>query len=778
MKIAYKLTLLIIIVLVLFLVATLSIRNVYNGIETKHSQNRKVELAAQNLLQAVIYEKEYIRNPNKAIPKKVSNFIEEAKKYLKDTKNSTIKGFLQSLTAYENKFKEAVSITERSNEKLQLIRSWINKVDTESKKIIEQITYEKGLAAVELEPFDANKLSFLDGTQKIAIYALDFLEGLNERLLIKGDIKGTQKLFQETIKAIRREAKNLSALSHFIKSKSYTAYANLTTNFIKELPPLSTELLNEWAKRQRASKDLEKIREKALSMARSIVTINAKDIQKAKESATTKNLIIMGISLLVIVFIAFWIGRGIIHPINEILTVVQSIAAGDFTKVIDIQSKDEIGQMAQALHKMLNGVIGQGQSVIRGIPDPFIMVDNERNILFMNEACAELTGFSIEEAVGKMKGVEIFNSHKLPKCEICDTLKESQETNQPVVGKKVKMKNREGKEIPLVISCSPLRDLKGEMTGGMIILRDITEDVEREETIRQNQELLLEVAQEVQEVANLVDAASELLSSQSEEIAAGAEEQSAQANQVATAVEEMSATISEVAKSAQDAADYSQEARDVAEKGSHIVEESIQKIQHLSVTTQDVAKSVEALAEKSREIDKVIEVISDIADQTNLLALNATIEAASAGEAGKGFAVVAGEVKELAKQTAASTESVGVAIQQIQEGIKNAVDMIEETLKEVMHTTTLANEAGESLREIVNKAGNTAKMVTNIAAAAQEQSAAVEEISKNVDGIMTVSQETAQGIAESARASRELRQLSKKLLETVKRFQQNNNDLT
>ncbi len=499
------------------------------------------------------------------------------------------------------------------------------------------------------------------------------------------------------------------------------------------------------------------------------------DISKAEAFAPIHSIrnitILTGAFLyLIAIFIALFAANNITRPLKNILKDLRAIANGNLERKISVTGKDEVGQMAQALRDMLSGVIGRGQSVITGIPDPFILVDLNRHILYMNEPCADLTGFSTEEAVGKLKGVQVFNPNNLPACEVCDTLKEAEQAGRPIVGKKVKMKNRKGREIPLDISCAPLKNLKGEMMGGMIILRDITKDIENQQKIEESQKMLLKVAKEVQAVADQVAAASDVLSSQSSEIAAGAEEQSSLANQVAAAVEEMNATIADVAKNAQEAAKRSEETRNVASQGSQVVKDSVEKITHLSETTKKVAESVEALAEKSREIDKVIDVISSIADQTNLLALNATIEAASAGEAGKGFAVVAGEIKELAKQTAISTESVGEAIEKIQEGIKNAVAMIEGTLKEVMETTTLANKAGESLREILEKAGSTAEMVTGIAAASQQQAAAVEEISKNVDGILTVSQQTAKGVAESARAAKELASLSERMQQTVKRF--------
>ncbi len=459
-----------------------------------------------------------------------------------------------------------------------------------------------------------------------------------------------------------------------------------------------------------------------------------------------------GFLYLMAILIALFAAFNITRPIKGILEDLKAIAAGDLNRTITVPGKDEIGQMAQALKDMLNGVIGEGQSIKNGIPVPFWTADEALKITFVNEhtkAMGAKIGMDLGEAFGP------------------ETLEMAQQAIK--LGDPVTQELEIGN---LVIqgTVAPLRNLKGEITGAMGMAADITGQKKAQEEIENNRQILLKVAKEVQEVANQVASAAEVLSSQSDEIATGAEEQATQANQVAAAVEEMNATIAEVAKNAQKAANRSQEARSVATQGSDVVEKSVEKIQNLAATTQKVAESVEALAEKSREIDKVIDVISDIADQTNLLALNATIEAASAGEAGKGFAVVAGEVKELAKQTAESTESVGEAIEQIQEGIRQSVEMIEETLKEVSEATALAGEAGNSLGEIVAKTGNTAEMVTGIAAAAQEQTAAVGEITRNVDGIMAVSQKTAEGITESARAAKELAALSEQLKLTVQKF--------
>ncbi len=99
--------------------------------------------------------------------------------------------------------------------------------------------------------------------------------------------------------------------------------------------------------------------------------------------------------------------------------------------------------------------------------------------------------------------------------------------------------------------------------------------------------------------------------------------------------------------------------REAAADAGRVAEDAVARAS--AMTTE-----VEALSQASASVSDVIRIISSIADQTNLLALNATIEAARAGELGRGFAVVAGEVKDLARETAAATQRVSSQITGIQ----------------------------------------------------------------------------------------------------------------
>jgi methyl-accepting chemotaxis protein len=173
-------------------------------------------------------------------------------------------------------------------------------------------------------------------------------------------------------------------------------------------------------------------------------------------------------------------------------------------------------------------------------------------------------------------------------------------------------------------------------------------------------------------------------------VAAASEEASTNVQSVASATEEMASSVNEISRQVHESARIANEAVDQARKTNDRVGE---------------------LAKAAARIGDVVELINTIAGQTNLLALNATIEAARAGEAGRGFAVVASEVKALAEQTAKATGEIGLQITGIQAATQDSVAAIK--------------EIGETI-------GRMSEISSTIASAVEEQGAATQEISRNV----------------------------------------------
>jgi methyl-accepting chemotaxis protein len=176
------------------------------------------------------------------------------------------------------------------------------------------------------------------------------------------------------------------------------------------------------------------------------------------------------------------------------------------------------------------------------------------------------------------------------------------------------------------------------------------------------------------------------------------------------------------------------------------------------------------LKNESESIGTVIDVIRGIAEQTNLLALNAAIEAARAGEQGRGFAVVADEVRTLASRTQQSTQDIQEMVERLQAGAEQAVSVMSNSQVQAKGSVDQAAEADESLHVITDMVSHINDMNTQIASAAEEQSAVAEEINKNINTISEVSVRTAQGANETAAASESMTSLASQLQAVVRRF--------
>jgi methyl-accepting chemotaxis protein len=218
-------------------------------------------------------------------------------------------------------------------------------------------------------------------------------------------------------------------------------------------------------------------------------------------------------------------------------------------------------------------------------------------------------------------------------------------------------------------------------------------------------------------------------------VAAASEEASTNVQSVASASEEMSSSVNEISRQVQDSARIANEAVDQARNTNDRVGE---------------------LAKAAARIGAVVELISTIAGQTNLLALNATIEAARAGEAGRGFAVVASEVKALAEQTAKATGEISQQITGIQSATQDSVNAI---------------------KEISDTIGRMSEIASTIASAVEEQGAATQEISRNVQQAAQGTTQVSSNIADVQRGASETGSASAQVLSAARSLSGDSNRL-
>nr|WP_160109590.1 methyl-accepting chemotaxis protein [Pseudomonas izuensis] len=250
----------------------------------------------------------------------------------------------------------------------------------------------------------------------------------------------------------------------------------------------------------------------------------------------------------------------------------------------------------------------------------------------------------------------------------------------------------------------------------------------------------------------------------------GVHKQMAEIDQVATAVQEMTATAQDVARNATQAAQAASHADQAASQGKQIVHDTSNAIGALAVEIGRAVGVVQTLAKDSENINAILTAIRGIAEQTNLLALNAAIEAARAGEQGRGFAVVADEVRNLAQKTQKATEEIQTMIQQLQQGTRDVVRVMEDSQNRTDESVQHAAKAAEALETITQAVSVINDMNTQIASAAEEQSAVADDINRNVINIGQVANEVAGGADESSAASADLTKLAEQQRRLINQF--------
>ncbi len=482
------------------------------------------------------------------------------------------------------------------------------------------------------------------------------------------------------------------------------------------------------------------------------------------ETAIVIMAVIVIIGLAISIFLGYFIARGIALPIKLVVERMQSLSGlciknlqegteqlskGDLnihietgTPHLEIESKDEIGMLAESMNKIITDTKATVNSVETAV----------NSVKTTTEELNKIVAASVIGNLGERgNSSQLQGSYK----ELIDGLNHTLEAITAPIN--------EQSEVLEKMSLGDLTiRMQGNYKGDFLALKN---------SVNRLGDSFNNALSNVRNAVEATASASTQISSSSEEMASGAHEQSAQTTEIAGAIEQMTNTIMETTTNASSAAEQAKKAGVAAVEGGDVIKETIKGMNRIAEVVRNAAGTVQELGASSEQIGTIVQVIDDIADQTNLLALNAAIEAARAGEQGRGFAVVADEVRKLAERTTKATKEIGDMIKKIQKETEGAVKSMETGTEEVENGRKLAEQSGESLNEIITNANGVVDVINQVAAASEEQSSAAEQISKSVEGISTVTQQSAEGVQQIARAATDLNDLTVNLQDLISQFE-------
>ncbi len=429
----------------------------------------------------------------------------------------------------------------------------------------------------------------------------------------------------------------------------------------------------------------------------------------------------IGYGFVIVVSMAFvglaFIRRIIITPVTKVVEVTRRLALGDLTAAADVNSDDEIGDLAVRTNEVVSNlqtIIGEIRSASDSMQSASGTVDNNTKKVLdaSRHQASQLEGMvtSMEDANTSMEEISSFaNSFT----EAID----------------------KGNSALLEFGASTIDVI--DNTDSLSISVD--------ETSRSTKEMTLSIKEVSENVENLSSAIV----------------------QVSSSMEDINARIKEVEANASEGDRFADEVIKDASSGMTAVDSTIEGMLRIKEATTESSRITSNLHGRIKEIGKILDVIRDVAEETNLLAINAAIIAAQSGGEGKSFSVVANEIKDLAERTTTSAKEVTEIIHAVDHESDRAAAAMERGVQSVEEGVKLSNEAGEGLKKIVKSAQRSTTIVREISRASADQAKGSHMVIEATEKIAEVTRRIVVASQEHARGSELINRSTERMSETV-----------
>ncbi|KFE72335.1 methyl-accepting chemotaxis protein [Hyalangium minutum] len=284
---------------------------------------------------------------------------------------------------------------------------------------------------------------------------------------------------------------------------------------------------------------------------------------------------------------------------------------------------------------------------------------------------------------------------------------------------------------------------------------------------------LADVLSQLQRAGAQISATTEEILSTSGRYEAGAAEQASSLDETSATTEELARSARQIAENAGSVAEIAQRTLAAAQGGQGSAEAFLASMSRMRNDNQAIASAVTRLNKRVQQIGKIVEFINGVADKSDLLALNAELEGTKAGEVGRGFSLVAAEMRRLAENVLESTKEIEGLIEEVREASRAAVAATEGGVRATDTGTSLAQQVSESLKQILDLAGQTSDAVRSISLATQQQQTGTDQLADTMADILRITQQSLNATKQVSTANGDLLVLALDLRNVVERFQIN-----
>ncbi|MFL5350636.1 MAG: methyl-accepting chemotaxis protein [Hyalangium sp.] len=282
---------------------------------------------------------------------------------------------------------------------------------------------------------------------------------------------------------------------------------------------------------------------------------------------------------------------------------------------------------------------------------------------------------------------------------------------------------------------------------------------------------LADVLSQLQRAGAQISATTEEILATSGRYEAGAAEQASSLDETSATTEELARSARQIAENAGSVAEIAQRTLGAAQGGQGSAEAFLASMSRMRNDNQAIASAVTRLNKRVQQIGKIVEFINGVADKSDLLALNAELEGTKAGEVGRGFSLVAAEMRRLAENVLESTKEIEGLIEEVREASRAAVAATEGGVRATDTGTSLAQQVSESLKQILDLAGQTSDAVRSISLATQQQQTGTDQLADTMADILRITQQSLNATKQVSTANGDLLVLALDLRNVVERFQ-------